>query len=91
MTSEARSIAVGKYFPKVITTNDFIFTQASRRLYTWRHCCINRHACNVARARGCTFAAAHLSAAGPGSWPLIQRADLGLQNFEDDEMSCVLQ
>lgn len=41
-----------------------------------------------ARVRGCTFAAARLSA-GPGSWPLILRADFGLQDFEDDEMSCV--
>lgn len=32
-----------------------------------------------------------LGAAGPGSWALILRADFGLQNFEDDELSCVLQ
>lgn len=43
----------------------------------------------LTHARGGAFAALRPSAAGLGSWPLILRADVGLQDFEDDEMSCV--
>lgn len=85
VTWAARPIAVGKYFPNVITTNDFNFhtgRSASMRSTPLLH--------KPPHVQRCTCVWWH-TAAGLGSWPLILRADFGLQNFEDDEMSCGLQ